>query len=163
MAATRSQQGKDRGAIRLTILGILEHRDLVLRAVSSACKLVPAPRGAAWSDFQNQVVSAVSEAFNNLVLHAYKGRRDGRVDIVIRPKRTGIEIEIRDWGKGFDPKAVPAPALDVLPESGLGLFIMRAFMNVSYRRGRPNLLVLKKRFEDRPAGEPPMTTTGEPS
>jgi hypothetical protein len=52
MAATRSQT-KDRGAIRLTILGILEHRDLVLRAVSSACKLVPAPRGAVWSDVQN--------------------------------------------------------------------------------------------------------------
>ena len=162
MAATRSQT-KDRGAIRLTILGILEHRDLVLRAVSAACKLVPAPRGAAWSDFQNQVVSAVSEAFNNLVLHAYKGRRNGPVDIVIRPKRTGIEIEIRDWGKGFDPKSVPAPALDVLPESGLGLFIMNAFMNVSYRRGRPNLLVLKKRFEETAVGERPMTTTGDPS
>jgi serine/threonine-protein kinase RsbW len=162
MAATRSQT-KDRGAIRLTILGILEHRDLVLRAVSAACKLVPAPRGAAWSDFQNQVVSAVSEAFNNLVLHAYKGRRDGRVEIVIRPKRTGIELEIRDWGKGFDPKAVPIPVLDGLPESGMGLFIMRAFMNVSYRRGRPNLLVLKKRFEEAAAGEGPVTTTGEPS
>jgi len=155
MAATRSP-AKERGAIRLSVLGILENRDIVLRAISAACKHVTFRPG--WSDFQNQVVSAVSEAFNNLVLHAYKGRRDGRVDFMILTKPNAIEIEIRDWGKGFDPKAVPVPALDVLPESGLGLFIMRAFMNVRYRRGRPNLLVLKKHLEEAAASDQPATS-----
>jgi len=149
----------ERGPIRLSILGILDHRDIVLRAISAACKLVPErPQGPAWSDFQNQVVSAVSEAFNNLVLHAYKGRHDGRVDIKILPKRSGIEIEIRDWGKGFDPDKVPAPALDVMHESGMGLFLMREFMDVSYRRGRPNLLVMKKHLEAAGAREQPATS-----
>jgi serine/threonine-protein kinase RsbW len=132
----------------MTVLGVLEHRDIVLRAASSACKLVSAqPYGPDWQDFQAQVVSAVSEAFNNLVLHGYRGRRDGRVDILFRPGNDQIQIELRDWGKGFDPAAVPAPELDQLPESGLGLFIMQSFMGMKYRRGRPNLLTLSKKLE----------------
>ena len=134
--------------IRLSVLGILEHRDVVLRAVSAACKLVTGhPGGADWQDFQAQVVSAVSEAFNNLVLHGYRGRRDGRVDLLIRPGVRQIQIELRDWGKGFDPKEVPVPELEAMPESGLGLFIMQSFMGMKYRRGRPNLLTLSKTLD----------------
>src|SRR5580692_12774526 len=63
--------------IRLQLLGILEHRDVALRAVSTACKLVtPRPQGRAWNDFQMQVVSAVGEAFNNIVLHGYASQGD---------------------------------------------------------------------------------------
>jgi len=131
--------------IRMTVLGILEHRDIVLRAVSSACRLViSSPQGR---DFQSQVVSAVSEAFNNLVLHGYEGRDDGRIEVLIRPSDGQIQIEVRDWGKGFDPSAVPLPKLEELPESGLGLFIMQSFMVMKYRRGRPNLLTLSKKVE----------------
>ena len=132
----------------MTVLGILEHRDVVLRAVSAACKLVSEdPRGPQWNEFQQQVVSAVSEAFNNLVLHGYEGRSNGRVELAIRPGATGIEIEVRDWGKGFDPQAVPIPELEALPESGMGIFIMRSFMDLAYRKGRPNLLTLSKKLE----------------
>ena len=61
--------------IRLQLAGILEHRDVALRAVSTACKLVtPRPQGRAWNEFQMQVVSAVGEAFNNVVLHGYAAR-----------------------------------------------------------------------------------------
>jgi serine/threonine-protein kinase RsbW len=134
--------------IRLSVLGILEHRDVVLRAVSAACKLVTdQPYGPDWNDFQVQVVSAVGEAFNNLVLHGYEGRNNGRVELVINPGRELIEIELRDWGRSFDPESVPPPALDELPESGLGLYIMQSFMQLKYRRGRPNLLILRKKLE----------------
>jgi len=140
--------------IRLTVLGTLTHRDVVLRAISAACKLVtPTPFGPEWNDFQQQVVSAVSEAFNNLVLHGYAGRGDGRVDVQIRTSPGEIEIQLRDWGRGFNPKAVPMPDLDSLPESGLGLFIMRSFMGVTYRRGRPNLLKMSKKLPE-PAVSP---------
>src|SRR5438045_883397 len=131
--------------IRMTVLGILEHRDIVLRAISAACKLVtvqPQIQSRDWQEFQAEVVSAVSEAFNNLVLHGYEGRRDVRIDLIIRPGDARIEIEMRDWGKGFDPKAVPMPVLEAMPESGMGLFIMQSFMEMKYRKGRPNLLTL---------------------
>jgi|SRR5215471_1688967 len=149
-------RSRQRGEIRLTVLGVLEHRDVVLRAISAACKLVTShPFGPEWNDFQQQVVSAVSEAFNNLVLHGYEGRSDGRVDVLIQTAPGKIQIELRDWGRGFDPKAVPMPELDALPESGLGLYIMRSFMGVSYRRGRPNLLKMTKKLAERAASPPP--------
>jgi serine/threonine-protein kinase RsbW len=96
-----------------------------------------------------QVVSAVGEAFNNIVLHGYSGRREGSVDLRIQTRRGHIRIELRDWGSGFDPTDVPAPAFDTLPESGLGLYIMQSFMEMAYRVGRPNLLTLSKRYVER--------------
>jgi anti-sigma regulatory factor (Ser/Thr protein kinase) len=136
--------------IRLQLLGILEHRDVALRAVSTACKLVtPRPQGRTWNEFQMQVVSAVGEAFNNIVLHGYAGRKEGSIDLRIQTRRGHIRIELRDWGSGFDPTEVPAPAFETLPESGLGLFIMQSFMEMAYRLGRPNLLTLSKRYVER--------------
>lgn len=136
--------------IRLQLLGILEHRDVALRAVSTACKLVtPRPQGRAWNEFQMQVVSAVGEAFNNIVLHGYAGRKEGSIDLRIQTRRNHIRIELHDWGSGFDPTEVPRPKFDTLPESGLGLFIMQSFMEMAYRPGRPNLLTLSKRFVER--------------
>jgi len=102
-----------------------------------------------------QVVSAVGEAFNNIVLHGYANRRVqareqiGSVDLRIQTRRGHIRIELRDWGSGFDPTTVPPPAFDTLPESGLGLFIMQSFMEMAYRPGRPNLLTLSKRYVER--------------
>jgi anti-sigma regulatory factor (Ser/Thr protein kinase) len=146
MRSARNQNNAN-GEIRLSVLGILEHRDVVLRLVSAACKLVTGEfQNPAWQEFQAHVVSAVSEAFNNLVIHGYQGRRDGRVELMIRPGSGQIQIELRDWGKGFDPTDVPLPELESLPESGLGLFIMQSFMGMKYRRGRPNLLTLSKKI-----------------
>jgi serine/threonine-protein kinase RsbW len=109
-----------------------------------------------------QVVSAVGEAFNNIVLHGYANGhkaqqvreqqvRDqiGSIDLRIQTRRGHIRIELRDWGYGFDPTRVPPPAFDTLPESGLGLFIMQSFMEMAYRPGRPNLLTLSKRYVER--------------
>jgi serine/threonine-protein kinase RsbW len=136
--------------IRLRLLGILDHRDVALRAVSAACKLVAVPHESAWQDFHAQVVSAVGEAFNNVVLHGYAGRSDGPIELRISTKGGGIRIELRDWGSSFDPSVVPVPQLDDLPESGLGFYIMRSFMDIVYRPGRPNLLTLTKRFGSQP-------------
>jgi anti-sigma regulatory factor (Ser/Thr protein kinase) len=133
--------------IRLQLGGILEHRDVALRAVSTACKLItPRPQGRSWNEFQMQVVSAVGEAFNNVVLHGYAGRKEGSIDLRIQTRRGLIRIVLRDWGASFDPTTVPPPAFDTLPESGLGLYIMQSFMDMTYRAGRPNLLTLSKRY-----------------
>jgi serine/threonine-protein kinase RsbW len=105
-----------------------------------------------------QVVSAVGEAFNNIVLHGYADRqareqrlrrRTSSIDLRIQARRGHIKVELRDWGSGFDPTRVPPPAFDALPESGLGLFIMQSFMEMAYRPGRPNLLTLSKRYVER--------------
>jgi len=151
--------------IRLSMLGRVQHRDVVLRAVSAACKLVrdrpdPSTEDAEWNAFRMQVVTAVSEAFNNIVLHAYAGREDGIIEMNIRTGRNHISVELRDFGDSFDPNEIPEPDLDRLPESGLGMFIIKELMDVSYRPGRPNVLTLSKRLNDSHAGVLPETTKG---
>jgi anti-sigma regulatory factor (Ser/Thr protein kinase) len=140
--------------IKLSMLGRVQHRDIVLRAVAAACKLVRQdpgqPLDAGWNDFRMEVVTAVSEAFNNIVLHAYAGRDDGIIEMNIRTGRNHISVELRDFGDSFDPSKVPEPDLDGLPESGLGMFIIKELMDVEYRPGRPNVLVLSKRLDGHP-------------
>jgi serine/threonine-protein kinase RsbW len=137
------------------MLGRVQHRDIVLRAVAAACKLVRdqpgRPGDAGWNEFRMQVVTAVSEAFNNIVLHSYAGREDGIIEMNIRTRPNYISVELRDFGDSFDPARVPEPDLDRLPESGLGMFIIKELMDVSYRPGRPNVLTLSKRLHENPA------------
>jgi serine/threonine-protein kinase RsbW len=134
--------------ITIQMLGRLQHRDVALRSVAAACKLVSARlQTDAWDEFRMHVVTAVGEAFNNIVLHGYAGREDGLIELEIRTRPDRISVELRDWGESFDPTAVPTPDFDSLPESGLGMFIIQAFMNMRYRAGNPNVLVLSKVFK----------------
>jgi len=125
--------------IRIKLPCLLEYRDLAMRLVTSACKLVEGP--GEWGD---QVVSAFGEAFNNVVLHAYESG-GGDLEIEIEPGGDRLTIRLIDYGKPFDIDAVPVPDLDALPESGLGIFIIRQCMDqVSYKGGRPNVLSMTK-------------------
>ena len=131
-----------------------------LRAVSAACKLVARrPYRPELNEFRMHVVSAVGEAFNNIVLHGYAGRNDGVIEMEISTDLDRITVELRDYGSSFDLDAVATPNLDLLPESGLGIFIIKAFMSIRYRPGRPNVLTLSKTLgpaskESEPRGNP---------
>jgi len=128
--------------IRLQVPSRLEYRDLAIRTVASACKLVPRVR----DDFSHGVISAFSEALNNVVLHGY-GIDGGDIQIEIEVGRDRLIICLMDYGRSFDLEAVPPPDLESLPESGLGVFIMRSFMDdVTYVGGIPNRLSMTKFF-----------------
>jgi serine/threonine-protein kinase RsbW len=142
--------------IVLRVPGELRHRDVALRTVAAACKLVreqngsaPAtPRDAAKLDltdeFDAQVVSAFSEAFNNIAIHAYAGK-GGDVQIELEPRADRMTIHLREYGRSFDPEAVPAPKLDETPEGGLGMFIIHAFVDeFIYQPGQPNVWRMTK-------------------
>ena len=132
--------------ISLQVPALLLYRDVAMRVVSASCKIIAASiKTAEPQRFQEELVSALGEAFNNTVIHAYRGREDGRVTIEIDPRPDLLEVRIIDEGTSFDLSAVPTPELDELPESGMGLFIMRSFMDdVAYRSGPPNILYLRK-------------------
>ena len=116
--------------------------------VGGACKFV----GAHDADqFATEVVSAFSEAFNNIVLHGYDGvpQQDIEIRIVHRSvseTTRELSIELRDEGRVFDPgQYLELP--DELPERGMGLFIIRSFMDeMRYVAGPPNVLTLVKRW-----------------
>lgn len=148
--------------IHLRVPGTLRYRDLAVRVVGAACKLVGTPEESsgpvrANNRWDNEVVSAFGEAFNNAAIHSYDGHRPGDIEIEVDAQPTYITIRLLDFGNSFDLADVPAPDLEALPESGLGLFIIRSFMDeVKYLAGSPNVISMTK-FVDparRPAQKP---------
>ena len=128
--------------------GEIAYRHVILRAAAAVCKLAitrACGRRAPADGFSHQVVSAVGEAFNNIALHSYRDRPSDivRLRMTIEPRVSHLTME--DYGAGFDPLNARVPDLEALPESGLGIFIMRSLMDqVTYQRGRPNVLSLSK-------------------
>lgn len=138
----------------------LTFRHLLMRALATVCRGLRQPAA-----FTDAVLSAVGEAFNNAVLHgAGPGGAHPVVEVEVGVEADVMLIRICDYGAGFSLDAVPDLAgladlvgldddlgplddagVDRLPESGMGLFIMRALMaEVDYRPGRPNVLSLRK-------------------
>jgi len=144
--------------------GEIGFRYVVLRAVAAFCKVAVADvcGGNAPADgFTDQVVSAVGEVFNNIALHCYQDRPSDIVRVRMTIEASVLRLTIEDYGASFDPLTARVPDLDALPESGLGIFIMRSLMDeVSYRAGRPNVLTLSKRICECPAGLPGLSGKG---
>lgn len=155
---------REAALIRLCVPGTLSYRNIAVRVVTDACKRVGRPDcevsydGDGDDEFEAQVVSAFGEAFNNLAIHGYAPGYDGAteasetpkaagtVDITIEIDNDSISIEMVDSGRIFDPHAVPYPVLEHLPENGMGLFIIRSFIDeLSYEPGPPNRLRMFKR------------------
>lgn len=131
----------------------------MLRTISAACRL--AARGRPDPDetearLVNELTSAVGEAFNNIALHGYRGGpTPGVVRVDVDIGNEWITVELRDFGTSFDPTAVPTPDLggdiepvvESLPESGMGIFIVKSFVEqATYLPGSPNVLTLTKRI-----------------
>jgi serine/threonine-protein kinase RsbW len=74
---------------------------------------------------------AVDEICSNVIKHGYSGQ-GGRIEITVEPVAGGVQVTVRDWGKSFDPQAVPVPDIDApleeRPLGGLGLFLVRQVM-----------------------------------
>jgi serine/threonine-protein kinase RsbW len=146
--------------MRLSVPGNLRYRDVVLRVVASSCKLMRAiattkqDPSREVEDFDDKVVSAVGEAFNNVAIHAYRDLPAGSVDLEFELAETGITIRLSDRGRRFEPKQEKLPDLKALPESHMGLYIMRSFMDeVTYQPGSEdgaaNVLTMSKRLTPR--------------
>jgi serine/threonine-protein kinase RsbW len=135
--------------IRLRVPGMLKYRDLAVRTVAAVCKLAYDERGPGarkpGPNFDEEVVSAFGEAFNNVAIHGYRNRPAGDVEIEMHLTNDRLVIRIIDYGHSFDINAVKQPDLEALPESGLGIFIIRSFMDaVAYTPGQPNVLQMTK-------------------
>ena len=88
--------------------------------------------------FCADVVSAVSEIFNNVALHSY-AERAGEVSFELDIAGDHLTISMTDTGSAFDPADIPAPELEALPEGGMGIHIARACMvELDYTPGPPN-------------------------
>jgi serine/threonine-protein kinase RsbW len=143
--------------VRFSVPGTLVYRDVVLRVVASACRLGRSGAEDAEEsnhrkrveDFDNRVVSAVGEAFNNVALHAYaRARGEAKLELGFEPD--GLTVRLLDTGESFNLSAELGQDLETLRESHMGLEIIFACMDeVTYVRGgptTPNVLTMTKRY-----------------
>lgn len=129
----------------------LRFRDPVGALIQQICQQLDQTEPRAEQTLGFQVVSAFNEAFNNLCQYAYPGGAgEVEVRLEIRPDR--LIIELWDEGATYDLAEVTLPDLEDLPESGLGLFIIRSFMSeVEYlprAEGARNVLRLVRQLPD---------------
>ena len=160
---TPELQVDERGVIRLTLPADLRFRDVAVRLVAEACRMIVRPRvqyprgssvqSASTSStqldlsdrFSAEMVSAVSEIFNNIAIHGFADRPAGDIAIEMTVAHDHIAIEICDHGASFDIAQVPKPELDKLPEGGMGIHIAKACVDeLDYTPGPPNVWRMTK-------------------
>ena len=86
---------------------------------------------------QAEITLAVRESVMNAVLHGNRCQLRKRVFLRAELGRSGLQVSVRDEGKGFDPRTVPDPRRpeNLLRESGRGILLMRSLMDqVAIRR-----------------------------
>jgi serine/threonine-protein kinase RsbW len=134
---------------RFVTPGRLEYRDAAKAFLAYVCDRLVG-RDAMPEDIGHRVISAFVEAFNNAVIHAYQGQVAGPVEVELSVSADRLSLKVIDEGVSFAPEDVPEPDLDALPEGGMGLFIMKSFMDhVEYHRedGR-NVLTMEKMLKE---------------
>ncbi|MCM1329939.1 MAG: anti-sigma F factor [Ruminococcus sp.] len=90
-----------------------------------------------------EIKTAVSEAVTNCIVHGYRGRTNGSIELVGRILEGGVlYIKVRDKGCGIaDVKQAMEPLYTSAPEeerAGLGFAVMESFMDKVTVRSSPN-------------------------
>lgn len=97
----------------------------------------------------SQLELAVNEAASNIMIHAYHGRADQRIQLEADVFADRIVIRLYDWGEAFDPQMAKPPAFDGSREGGFGLYLIAHSVDeVRYSRdesGRNCISLIKKR------------------
>jgi serine/threonine-protein kinase RsbW len=101
-----------------------------------------------------QIQLAVDEACANVVQHAYEGMEPGNMEVSCRLDEQCLVIQVREWGRGFDPDSVAEPDVHAPLEErafgGLGLFLLKQMVDgVTFRFDpeRGNELTMVKRLQ----------------
>jgi anti-sigma regulatory factor (Ser/Thr protein kinase) len=160
----------DARTIELRVPGLLQFRDVAMRVIMEACKLVGKSSAAAGKsmqaselslspayDFDDQFTmefaSAFSEIYNNIPIHAYEGKDTGTIEFTIHIGVDYLMVDVVDTGKSFDIDTVPLP--DEMPLSGMGIHIARTMLDdLEYVAGPPNRWRLVKYLQ--PSENQPM-------
>jgi serine/threonine-protein kinase RsbW len=102
--------------LRLVLPSEAENVALVRRALSGVVDVLELGEARLLD-----INAAVSEACNNVVVHAYEGT-EGPMDVYLWIQPTELEVIVSDQGVGIRPN-VPEPSLEV---QGLGLSLIQA-------------------------------------
>ena len=108
------------------------------------------------SEERSSLVLAVTEAWTNVIRHAYDNRDSERIDICLRSAPGRLELEIEDFGTYVDPCQIASRPLSEVRPGGLGVHLIKSTMDeVEYRKnehGGTTLHMVKCTTLDRPEG-----------
>jgi sigma-B regulation protein RsbU (phosphoserine phosphatase) len=100
------------------------------------------------SDEAHDLVLAATEAVENIMVHAYAGRRDGEITLAMHRLQDGMMVRIRDFAPKVDPGIIKPRSLDEVRPGGLGTHFIQAVMDdatfIPLPDGEGNLLELVK-------------------
>lgn len=100
------------------------------------------------------IVLAVDEACQNIIVHGYKGRADGEIVLSLTRKENGIQVRLVDSAPLVDPATITPRALNDIRPGQLGSHFIREIMDTAEYRPRPdgagNLLEMFKRLDGTP-------------
>jgi phosphoserine phosphatase RsbU/P len=134
-------------------VGSLDELEAMRNFIQGCCQVMtPKPLD---EEIVHLLVLATNEAVTNIVNHAYDGRTDQYIQIVVEFSSDNVMLQLHDWGKQFDPTAIPDPDFEGNREHGFGMYIISHCVDdVSYWRddlGRNCLKLTRKiRSEDAP-------------
>ncbi len=113
---------------RLVVPGRYANIPLITNFVAEAASAAGLPEAAVY-----HCQMAADEAATNVIEHAYGGESSGEIEITCRVEPGGLTIQMIDQGEPFDPDSVDAPnigaPLDELKPGGIGLYLMRQYMD----------------------------------
>lgn len=104
------------------------------RALQAWLEAAGAPAGAI-----RDATLMLDELFTNIVMHGYRGRPDGWVELLAEVRGASLFLTLRDRAPAFDPRSVSWPSrsspLEERSIGGLGLvFVHRLADELGYRR-----------------------------
>lgn len=127
--------------------GTLENLPRFLGFIDDVCARIDADE-----DTKYALRLAVEEVCTNLIVHGYKNRPAGPIEVVAHDACDRVTLVIQDRAPPFDPKNAPAPDLTSDVEhrraGGLGWHLVKKMVDeIRYVPGTPsgNVLTLVKR------------------
>lgn len=75
------------------------------------------------------ILIALTEAFNNALVHGNNSDASRKIQIVFESKPKGLSFTVSDEGTGYNPDEVPDPLdldIDFNSQTGRGLFLIRS-------------------------------------
>jgi len=111
--------------IQLDLPADRKYLSLIGAILKELCTCVPDMPAMACYNVQ----LAVDEAVDNIITHAYPDNPAGRMQFTFELRPDRLVIQVRDWGLGFDPSAVPEPDLARPRTRGYGVYLIRQMMD----------------------------------